>query len=162
MVSKLKAAKFTADERGASVLEVAILLPLAILIVVGGFEIWKLMMLKRALYIGAYQSARYFANYERAPHMGVTAREEQARRFILSELEGTRLYSAEMPIEKITVRMNALGCAAADPNETCGGYGVYVEVSMRAPVKIPPFFAVYPDILTLRGVYNYDPCRRCG
>ena len=103
------------DERGASTLEVAILLPLAILLVVGGFEIWKLMMLKRALYIGAYQSARYFANYERSPFMGVSERETRARRFILSELEGTRLYSADMPLEKVTVRLDAQGLRGKGP-----------------------------------------------
>jgi hypothetical protein len=93
--------------------------------------------------------------------MGVAEREARARRFILSELEGSRLYSQDMPLEKVTVRLDAQGCAEQDPNERCGGYGVWVEAILRVPVRIPPFFAVYPASLTLRGRYDHDPCRRC-
>ena len=47
------------DEKGMSALETAILLPLVVLVVVAGFELWKLMMVKRSLYIGTYQDSIY-------------------------------------------------------------------------------------------------------
>lgn len=151
------------DEKGTSALEIALLTPLLILIVVGGFEIWRLMMLRRALYIGAYQSARYLSNYVHAPSMPNWEREERAKWFILEELKGTHLYTDQLLSDRVKVRVvfNPQRCVDINPSFECGGHQVRVEATLRMPIRIPLLDYRSPEIL-LRGVINHNPCRVCG
>ncbi|MBI3943812.1 MAG: pilus assembly protein [Chloroflexi bacterium] len=49
------------SQRGAYLVQFAVLLPVLLISVVGGFEVWKIVSLKTSLHNGVYQSARYLA-----------------------------------------------------------------------------------------------------
>ena len=150
------------DEKGLSALEMALLLPLFILILVGGFEVWKLMMLKRALYIGAYQAARHLASI---PQRRDAEANGYARLYITRELEGTGLYSTEM-------ELSADAHLSAECITLCGGRPVRVHFTLAVPVQIPFFKYKGQTIFILslsnerrkpsdRDGYYHTPCIDC-
>jgi len=49
------------DKRGAILVQAILFLPILILIVVGSFEVWKAISVKRSLHSGTYQAARYLS-----------------------------------------------------------------------------------------------------
>jgi hypothetical protein len=53
------------DKRGAILVQTVVILPILVLIVVGGFEVWKVMSVKEALTSGTSEAARYLSfNHE--------------------------------------------------------------------------------------------------
>ena len=53
--------RLTGDERGAILVQFALLVPIFILIAVGSFEVWKAISVKRSLHSGTYQATRYLS-----------------------------------------------------------------------------------------------------
>ena len=49
------------DKRGAILVQAILFLPIFILIVVGSFEVWKAISVKRSLHSGTYQATRYLS-----------------------------------------------------------------------------------------------------
>mgnify|MGYP002153781222 CR=1 FL=1 len=162
----LRMAVLVRDEKSLSALEMALLLPLFVLIIMGGFEIWKLMMLKRALYIGTYQAARLLASY--GP-LSEADRYRYAEQFTMSELQGTGLYSSQMSLENIRAfytdadprTSGVQTCAEAGLH--CGWQPVRVEAELVVLVQIPFFErrgrGLFP--LRLKGTCDHNPCREC-
>jgi len=50
------------DKRGATVVTYALLFPIFVLLIFGGFEVWKIISIKQSLNAGTYQAARYLSN----------------------------------------------------------------------------------------------------
>jgi len=148
------------DEKGLSALEMALLLPLFVLIIMGGFEIWKLMMLKRALYIGTYQAARYLASNDRFRD----SETDLARQFIENELQGSGLYSSQMSLASTNVTLGQLCRLQSGFDYNCGWRPVTVEAELVVPVEIPSFFERRSQglrLLRLKGRCYDNPCRTC-
>ena len=75
------------DERGATVVTYALLLPILILLILGTFEVWKVISIKQSLNAGTYKAARYLsANNDRWQ-----ADRERAKEIIWRELENNGL-----------------------------------------------------------------------
>lgn len=71
------------DKRGATVVTYALLLPIFVLLILGTFEVWKIISIKQSLNAGAYKAARYLsANNDRWPED-----RERARGIVWRELE---------------------------------------------------------------------------
>jgi len=59
------------DKRGATVVTYALLFPILILLIFGGFEVWKVISIKQSLNAGTYQAARHLSNevYNEGRHL---------------------------------------------------------------------------------------------
>jgi hypothetical protein len=151
------------DEKGSSALELAILLPLFLFVLLAGFELWRLSMVKRALYLGTYQTARYLANNRDTFPQSYSPRqvgrtEAITRSFILAELEGTSL---DLPEAALSVEV--IYGAPCVPSAYCGGYEVAVSAMLDIPVNLPHLLSfVPPPTIILRGQCVHDPCVECG
>jgi len=78
---------FVRDKRGATVVTYALLLPILILLILGTFEVWKVISIKQSLNAGTYKAARYLsANNDRWQDD-----REKARGIIWRELENNGL-----------------------------------------------------------------------
>jgi hypothetical protein len=53
--------RFLHDKKGASLVTYVLVLPLFLLLVLGAYEVWRLIAVKESLYLGTYRAARYLA-----------------------------------------------------------------------------------------------------
>ena len=148
------------DDRGISVIETAIWLPLILLIVVAGFQIWKLMMVERALHVGAYQAARYLANYDemftRANNAGYAEFiREQASVFVRNELEATGFgNSLKWDDPNVAFRYAPNACTTR-----WGGRRVTVWATLDIQAPVAWLEPLYTWPIPLTGSCEYDPCK---
>lgn len=70
------------SERGAILVQIALMLPILMIIVVGAFEIWKIVNIKQALNEAAYEGVRVIAMHPNLPDAGRAA-EALTRRYAL-------------------------------------------------------------------------------
>jgi len=49
------------DKRGAILVQTVLILPILVLVVIGGFEVWKVMSVKQSLTSGTSEAARYLS-----------------------------------------------------------------------------------------------------
>ena len=155
-------ASLVRDDRGLSVIETALYLPLVLLIVVAGFQVWKLTMVERDLHVGAYQAARHLANN---PDMFLKGNspgyrdyiERRVRVFVEAELDHTRFgRSLGLDPGRVEVAFNYTDGARCTTDR--GGHEVTVSaiVAIEAPTRwLEP---LYDWPVRLRGVSKYDPC----
>ncbi len=85
-ISRIPRSRFLHDRRGTVLAQTIVLLPLFILVVLGGYEILRVMSIKQALHQGTYQAARYLSLN---PIMAIRPGpwEDVAEQFILEELK---------------------------------------------------------------------------
>lgn len=160
------------DEKGASIIEAVILLPLILLVVLASFQLWKLMMLKRALYIGTYQAARFLANNEetfrRLPYSDycqpVVDLRKYVRWFVEEELKSTSFYSEGTHNLEIPQPQYGLRCDRRSPPCPCGGCEVEVSATLLIPLPNPlDRFDLNGDgAITLHVSRSHSPCEQCG
>ena len=53
--------RFLHDKQGASLVTYVLILPIFLLLVLGAYEVWRLIAVKHSLYLGTYRAARYLA-----------------------------------------------------------------------------------------------------
>ena len=53
--------RFLHDKQGASLVTYVLILPIFLLLVLGAYEVWRLIAVKQSLYLGTYRAARYLA-----------------------------------------------------------------------------------------------------
>ena len=76
-------AGFVKDERGAIAVQVALILPLFIIILIGAFEVWKVLYMQQVVNDAAYQGVRLMAMQANSGEMDVPqATERMIRRYI--------------------------------------------------------------------------------
>jgi hypothetical protein len=53
--------RFLDDKQGVTLVTYVLVLPLFLLLVLGAYEVWRLLAVKESLYLGTYRAARYLA-----------------------------------------------------------------------------------------------------
>jgi Flp pilus assembly pilin Flp len=145
------------DERGISAIETALFLPLILLIVIAGWQIWKLSMIERALYIGTDQASRYLGNnpdlFMRAFDTGNISK--NVNLFVTQELTATGFYKLSMGLPDVSYRY-----ASTDCGTPWGGREVWVSAMLEldAPVSWLEDFYAWP--IRLQGSSHYNPCNQ--
>jgi hypothetical protein len=112
------------DKRGAILVQTVVILPILILVVFGGFEVWKVMSVKGALTSGTSEAARYLS----FNHEG----KNEAERIIRKELSNNDLIG-NTPLALNVRYYNASGGPIGDP----AGLSCEEEFSVEAEVRLP-------------------------
>lgn len=104
---RIPPARFLRDRRGTVLAQTVVLLPLFILVVLGGYEILRVMSIKQALHQGTYQAARYLALN---PIMAIRPGpwEDVAEQFVLEELKA-RVGERDARLGLVRVRVRPPG-----------------------------------------------------
>ncbi len=115
------------DERGSSFVQTLLILPVLVLVVVGGYEIWKAQSIRESLRSGTYQATRYLSiNPDESNWYGVVRDD-----FVLPELLNNSLLQPEVA-DQVTV-------SAPPPILECGArFRIGAELPWRAVI---PFVA---------------------
>jgi hypothetical protein len=130
--------EFIRSERGSSFLQALFILPIFIMIVVGGYEIWKVHSVKESLRSGTYQATRYLSINANTSDWYGAARND----FIVPELLNNGLVGSEVASQ---VRVIAF-----PPPLACGEtFTVRAEVPWQAVI---PFVAL--DELVIAAQYE--------
>ncbi len=81
--SGLKLRSFVDDERGAIAVQVALILPIFIIILIGAFEVWKVLYVQQVLNDAAYQGVRLMVMQANSGEMDVPlATDKLIRRYV--------------------------------------------------------------------------------
>jgi hypothetical protein len=84
--------ELAASERGATMVQWMLILPIFLMIVLGGYEVWKAYSVRESLRSGTYQAARYLSiNPDTGDWLG-TVRDD----FIVPELANNGLVGEEI------------------------------------------------------------------
>jgi hypothetical protein len=110
------------DERGAVLVQALLILPILILIVFGGYTVWKVAFVKQSLHSGTYQATRYLClNPVNRPVSGSweDAWEEVVKKIVESEVKNNGLAEgASEPVATVTLHGNRLDCGLRFTVET--------------------------------------------
>jgi hypothetical protein len=126
------------DQRGAvDLIQFALILPIMLLIILGSYEIWRLVSVKQSLYAGTYQAARYVSlNYLRdGPAVQTVAND-----IIVQELANNALLSGDSSLQSI--EYSPPGLTNLQP---------YQFFTIRTTLRLPwpiiiPFLPTQPSI----------------
>jgi len=122
---------FLRDERGAAALQVILFLPILILLVLGFYEVWKVIHVQQVLNDAAYQGARVLAMGPNNPHP-LSQPEALYVEQIAENL--VRCYVSRSPFVDRRVRedpeSDLLRVTVETSDKHCGS-GVQVQVSLR-------------------------------
>lgn len=134
------------DERGAILVQTVLILPILILIVVGGFEVWKVMSVKESLTSGTSEAARYLSF-----NHGVGDKSWAEQRIIRKELSNNDLVGNTHLALDIRY-YNASGGRIGDPSSLSCGAEFSVEAEVRLPwtITIPGLSPINLSITTER------------
>ena len=133
-------ARLRRDNRGASVVAYALLLPVFILVVFGTLEIWRVIAVKQTLHLGVYQGARQLSVEGRAWRLGSIGQWEQdatsrAYSIIDRELKRNTLLPAGYALRvHVTIEPQVQG---ADIRQLGWLFSVRAEVVSRGLVTLP-------------------------
>ena len=95
------------QQEGSSFLQTLLLLPIFVMIVVGGYEIWKTHSVKESLRSGTYQATRYLSVNPNTSSWRLTARND----FIVPELLNNPLAGNEAATQvRVIARPPVLAC----------------------------------------------------
>lgn len=119
------------DRRGTVAIQVALILPILIIIVLGAFEVWKILYVKQTLNDAVYQGVRLLAM--RPMHPGI-AREAEAlvrRSASLNPFIGEEAFVTMPPMFEVLVRTGGGRCFSGDPYEPMKPGSVSITVTYR-------------------------------
>jgi Flp pilus assembly protein TadG len=109
------AAFFLRDRRGTVAIQVALILPILIIIVMGTFELWKILYVKSVLNDAAYQGVRVLALRPHHPNIKEEAKALVRRSAARSPFIGDDAYSGTFAI--VTTVDGGGRCFANAPDE---------------------------------------------
>jgi len=130
-VSKIIVGPVLKDKRGTVAIQVALILPILIIIVVGAFEVWKILYVKQTLNDAVYQGVRLLAM--RPNHPGI-AREAEAlvrRSASRNQFVGDEALTTIPPLFEVLVNDGGGKCFSGDPYEPLKPGSVSITVTYR-------------------------------
>lgn len=115
----------TGAERGSSLVQTLLILPLFLLIVIGGYEIWRAQSTRESLRSGTYQATRYLSiNPDESNWHGVVRDD-----FVLPELLNNTLLRPEIANQVIV--------SAPPPILECGApFRIRTELPWRTVIPL--------------------------
>jgi hypothetical protein len=136
------------DKKGTILVQTVVMLPLLILVVIGGFEVWKVMSVRQSLTSGTLEAATYLSfNHG----MGDQNRAEE--KIIHKELSNNDLIG-DTPLDLDIRYYDASDSRIEDPTLLPCGVLFSVETELRLPwaVTIPGLSPMHLSITTERQV----------
>jgi len=119
------------DKRGSILIQTVIILPILVLVVFGGFEVWKVMSVKQSLTSGTSEAARYLSFNPEG--------KGEAEGIIYKELLNNDLIDATLRLDLEIRYYDASDMQIGDPNSLPCGALFSVETELRLPwtINIP-------------------------
>jgi hypothetical protein len=138
------------DKRGTILVQTVVILPLLVLVVFGGFEVWKVMSVKQSLTSGTSEAARYLS-------FNPDGKNEAEENIIYEELLNNDLIDETLlnPNDLVIYYYNASDERINDPASLSCGEKFSVEAELRLPwtITIPGLSPIsYLSITTERQV----------
>jgi len=138
LTRNLHATELMKGKRGSSFIQTMLILPIFLLIVLGGYEIWRVHSVKESLRSGTYQATRYLSINPNTSDWHGTARND----FIVPELLNNGLVGSEIASQVRVITY--------PPPLECGEtFSVRAEVPWQAVI---PFAA--PQDLVIAAQYE--------
>lgn len=88
--------RLTEDKRGSILVQTLLLLPIFLLIVLGGHEVWKAISVKQSFHSGTYQATRYLCLNPVEESLDPEEWKEVAEDFIVPELANNGLVGEDL------------------------------------------------------------------
>jgi len=88
--------RLTEDKRGSILVQTLLILPIFLLIVLGGYEVWKAISVKQSLHSGTYQATRYLCLNPVEDSLDPEEWKEVAEDFIVPELANNGLVGEDV------------------------------------------------------------------
>jgi hypothetical protein len=115
------------DRKGAVLVQTLLILPILVLIVFGGYTVWKVASVKHSLHSGTYQATRYLCLNPVDP-LDPERWEDVVEEIVAREKENNRLADgASLLPALVTIHGNSLEC----------GLRFTVETWMRVQIGMP-------------------------
>jgi hypothetical protein len=122
------------DKRGATLVQTVVILPILVLVVFGGFEVWKVMSVKQSLTSGTSEAARYLS-------FNPDGKDQAEEDIIYEELLNNDLIDPTLldPNNLVIYYYDASGKRINDPASlSCGEkFSVEAKLTLRWNITIP-------------------------
>lgn len=119
------------DKRGTVAIQVALILPILIIIVLGAFEVWKILYVKQTLNDAVYQGVRLLAMRPKYPGIKQEAEALVRRSASLNPFIGEEAWASIPPWLEVLVSDGGGRCFSGDPNEPLKPGSVHITVIYR-------------------------------
>ena len=137
------------DKKGTILVQTVVMLPLLILVVIGGFEVWKVMSVRQSLTSGTSEAARYLS-------FNPEGKDEAEEEIIYKELSNNDLIGDTPlnPNDLVIKYYNASGGPINDPASLSCGEKFSVKATLTLPwdITIPGLSSINLSITTERQV----------
>jgi len=146
----------TERERGSILVQFALVVPILIVVALMAWEIWRVVAVKKAVHMAAYQAARYIAsNPKKLQGKEFDQVEAMAIGLVVANLSQNPIVSDY--VEDVSIEVSPL-TAPWDPSEPlkCGD-GFYIIVSIPWRVEMPFLDRVWQGEIASQ----YDDYIRC-
>jgi hypothetical protein len=164
VVEGLEVRDWIRGQRGSTLIQFVLVLPLFLILIFGSFAVWKVVSAKQTLASGTYQAARYLSVEGR--YLGYPGEWEYAAQVIIArELENNSLLR---PLPQPIISFGSPSKPKC-PEEDCVNdpgpclnralFTVIAEISLPWPVRIPFLGSETETITLVERQTSYIECR---
>jgi len=145
------------DQRGATLVTYALVLPLLILLIFGSYAVWRIMVIRQSLSLGTYQAAWELSQQARYLPLDEEVWRGIAEPIVRENVEGNRLIEPGFTLHVAVTLPNTNVCGRS-PLVDDIIFTVKATLSLPTPIRIP---YLDPVNLTLTEQHtSYVQCPR--
>jgi len=119
------------DKRGTIAIQMALILPILIIIVLGTFEVWKILYVKQTLNDAVYQGVRVLAMRPNHPGIAQEAEALVRRSASLNSFVGDEALTTTPPLFDVLVNDGGGKCFSGNPEKPTEAGNVSITVTYR-------------------------------
>jgi len=126
------------DQRGATLVTYILILPILILLIFGGFAMWRIMVIRQSLYLGTYQAARELSWRGRTLPLDEGVWQGIAYSIVRTEVEKNYLIESGSTLDVTVALPNTLACPAYTSRPVDDVlFTVKATLTLPTPIRIP-------------------------
>jgi hypothetical protein len=128
------------DQRGATLVTYALVLPLLILLIFGGYAVWRIMVIRQTLSLGTYKAAWELSWQARDLPLDEDEWLAIAAPIVRTEVEGNHLIEPGFTLDVTVALPDTLACPSYGQRPVDDIlFTVKANLSLPTPIRIPYF-----------------------
>ncbi len=126
------------DQRGTTVVTYVLVLPLLILLIFGGYAVWRIMVIRQSLSLGTYRAAWELSQQARYLPLDEEVWREIAEPIVRENVEGNHLIEPGFTLRVDVTLPNTVACPSSGSRLVDDAlFIVKANLSLPTPIRIP-------------------------